>query len=290
MHREKFEARRPSEEARREERKAAGALCQILCAFFVLLCACARLFVAGPKDFSQLDAALLAGEEGRETALSLAKGRAAFDHLVSLLEGVLVPGEDSARAWGAYHVLVLSGEEGLAALRRAPRTGPIQKLALLRASRRLGLAEEPSSAFAADLCAASRVAPSGLLLRYEAGLETVEGRLSLEIDGEGRARLVVGKIAQAPQVHLAQISAIELGFLLEKACRSAFWELTPLRSLGGEGEDQVKLVIELPSAEGVLQEEISLWGAEWRQGPTSSLARLLDATAARCQKGGLLRL
>lgn len=251
--------------------------------------ACPHPKVQPAPDFSALDTLLSQGEERRLEAISLVKDSASFSHVVSLLKGVEEPGRPSAMAWGAHHALIALGEPSLLALQKKEPETPMERFTASRIARHLGLEAPPLSAFGTAFCGSLR-APEQITLRYETGKEEVEGRVSFVLQGNGQARLIVKHTIKPILSRSFTLSPIELEFLLEKACASYFWESFPTRSRGADGEDAVSFSIEVGSINGQdpQTQSISLWGEEWRRGPTERLAKLLDATVARGKQTSLL--
>ena len=259
-------------------------LCLLLCSLW----ACPKpKKVETPRDFTALDALLLEGEPRREEAQARLTDRASLSHVLSLLHQYETPGDAAALAWGAHHVLLGLGEPALLSLRERQDKTPLERFTEARLLRRLGLAEAPKTAFSEAFCQGTRRGP--VLLRYESGREEAEGRTSLQIDGEGRARLSIKHTIKPLFTRSFALSEIELGFLLDRVCASYFWEEFPARAQGADGEDGVLFSVSItPEEQGALKAERTVWGGEWRLGPTERLAKMLDATVARGKQTSLL--
>jgi hypothetical protein len=260
----------------------------ILCLVLALLVACPRTRVApAPPDYTTIHTLLLQGESGRAAAQAQIQEERDYLHVISLLSQFDSPGDGAMLAWGAHHALLGLGESALALLqKKAPRT-PMERFTEERLLRRLGQAMAPPSAFSEVFCrGASRGA---VLLRYEAGREEAEGRVSFQVNEAGQASLLVKHTIKAPFYRSFTLSPIELGFLFDRVCASHFWEPFPRRERGADGEDAVTLSISVtPEAQGALVEDTTVWGGEWRAGPTERLAKMLDATVARGKQTSLL--
>lgn len=240
-----------------------------------------RAGVPGAPDWSALDLALVGGEAGEARAAGLATTEEARAHLVDLLGGLGQPGEPSARAWGAYHVLLGMGEPARAALSARPGDEWAEELGA-RIGRRLRGAR-PSGPAAAVVCDPP-AAPAPWELGYRAGIAEQLGRVTLTLAEPGAGRVLVERVPEGNVSRPVQLTAVEASFLVEKLCQAAPWELPAGRALGAPGEDRVTLSFR----RGEVSWEFTFWGEEFRRGPTRSLFRGLEAVSQRAQSGGLL--
>jgi hypothetical protein len=239
-----------------------------------------------PRDFTKLDALLLEGEPRRQEAQEELTDQASFSHVISLLAQYEAPGEAATLAWNAHHALLGLGEPALLSLQERQDKTPMERFTEARLLRRMGLQEAPPSDFYEAFCRGTR--RGAVLLRYESGREEAGGRLSLQIDGEGRARLSIKHIIKPFFSRSFTLSEIELSFLFDRVCASYFWEDFPRREQGAAGEEGVFFSISLTPEEQSSSEELVVWEGEWRVGPTERLAKMLDATVARGKQTSLL--
>jgi hypothetical protein len=240
-----------------------------------------------PKDFSALHALLLEGEPRRAEAGKQIKDERDYAHVISLLSQFNTPGEAATLAWNAHHTLLSLGEAALTEIQKKTTNSAMERFTEERLRRRLGQITAPPSAFSEVFCnGASR---GVVALRYETGREEAEGRVLFQVNGLGQASLLVKHTIKAPFYRSFTLSPIELGFLFDRVCASYFWEPFPTRESGASGEDAVTFSISVtPEGREATVEDMTVWGGEWRIGPTERLAKMLDATVARGKQTSLL--
>jgi hypothetical protein len=260
--------------------------------FFLLLvfiAACPRTtkVTATPRDYTVINALLLQGEPKRAEAQTKIKDEQDFAHVISLLSQFESPGDGALLAWNAHHALLALGEPALLSLQKRASLSPMERFTEERILRRLGQQMAPPSAFSEVFCSGAN--RGAVLLRYEAGREEAEGRISFQVNEAGQASLLVKHTIKAPFYRSFTLSPIELGFLFDRVCASYFWEPFPTRERGAEGEDAVTLSISVtPEGQSAIVEDTTIWGGEWRAGPTERVAKMLDATVSRGKQTSLL--
>lgn len=196
---------------------------------------------------------------------------------------ILSNGAESTAGWRALDALSLLGDAGIDALRQAGQELPHAERALAFAYRWL-THRRGDPADAAHLPFIARLdrlieqpdSRGNFLLTWTAVDSAIHGSRRLQILGDGE-RLVTLRPpgATVASTRRSNLSPMQLHGLLKALRYAAVWLLQPLREHGLPDEPRPTLEIQLGLGEPFTQ-AVAMWNGEWRLGPASQLADLLD--------------
>jgi hypothetical protein len=233
-----------------------------------------------------LDGLLLAGDPRAIDRLRIL-GHGGASYVARRFARVLGGASDALLGWRALDLLALLGPAGLAALGEARQQMPHAESALAFAQDwlafRRGSPPPPEHApfvHALEQLAKHPERRGHFRLSWSAYDSPIHGANRLEVLGSGD-RIVTSRPpgSAVPSTRRTQLAPHHLTVLLEALVASGPWLLRPLRPQGSPDEPRPSLEIQLDSDER-LTRKLAMWNGEWRQGPASRLASLLDQLAA----------
>lgn len=230
---------------------------------------------------SELDTALFSGESLSERLSDYGSGGAAF--AARRIGRLLSANAESVVGWRALDALSLLGQEGIDAVSAARTDIPHAAIAL-------GFAEEylrhkaghsPHHSHLPFITTLDRLenddtSRGNFLLTWTAFDSPIHGNRQLQVLGKGQC-IVTSRAAGAAvtSTKRAMLSPMQMKQLLVSLRYAAVWLLRPLRKQGMPDEPCPSLEIQLALGEPYAR-QIGMWNGEWRHGPGSQLADLLD--------------
>lgn len=239
---------------------------------------------AGIDDAAEasLDAALLSG---RSDVVDLLRqyGIGGAKFAARRVARILSAGGESTIGWRALDALALLGDFGFQALVEARPELPHAEAALAFGEdwlrHRRGDAPGPEHLrFYTQL---ERIVQQpdqrgNFLLTWTAVDSDIHGTRRLQLFGNGE-RIVTHRApgAVVPATRRSFLNAMQLQAVVEALRFGAVWLLRPLREMGLPDEPRPTLEVQLGLGDPFTR-QIAMWNGEWRLGPASQLADLLD--------------
>ena len=231
---------------------------------------------------AQLDLALLTADPGLIDRLRLyGEGGAAF--AARRIARILSSGAETATGWRALDAITLLGDSGLRAVGEARQQIPHAETALRFAEEwiRHRRGEPPPQPHLPFLTTLDRIieqpdSRGNFLLTWTAVDSDIHGTRRLQIFGNGE-RIVTGRAPRSPNVSTrrSNLTRMQMQTLVEALRYAAVWLLRPLREVGLPDEPRPSLEVQLALGEP-FSRNVAMWNGEWRLGPASPLADLLD--------------
>lgn len=235
---------------------------------------------------AKLDAALYAGE-ARLLDLLRHHGAGGVAFAARRVARVLSPGAESVSGWRALDALALLGPGALEAVQVARDEIPHAEPALAFAARWLGfrhgaLPEPHDLPFVTML---ERIVQEpgtrGNLLVGWTGVDSaIHGLRRVQIFGNGE-RIVTSREPSETfnRTRRTMLRPHEMQAVVEAIRSSAVWLAVPLREQGLPDEPRPVFEVQLGMGAPFCR-QVSMWNGEWRHGPASNLADLLDRLAS----------
>ncbi|MEZ4327255.1 MAG: hypothetical protein R3B40_18705 [Polyangiales bacterium] len=233
-----------------------------------------------------LDAALYAGE-ARLLDLLRHYGEGGVAFAARRVARVLSPGAESVSGWRALDALALLGPEALTAVGVAREEIPHAEPALAFAARWLafrrgGLPEPHDLPFVTML---ERIVQEpgtrGNLQVAWTGVDSaIHGLRRVQVFGNGE-RIVTSRAPGETfnSTRRTMLRPHEMQALVEAVRASAVWLAAPLREQGLPDEPRPTFEIQLGMGAPFCR-QVAMWNGEWRCGPASNLADLMDRLAS----------
>ncbi|MCB9601831.1 MAG: hypothetical protein R3B99_25770 [Polyangiales bacterium] len=243
---------------------------------------------------TRLDDLLLRGDPDLVRHLHpFGRGGAAF--AARRVARILSAGGESTLGWRALDALSLLGDAGVEAVHEARGQLPHAETALAFAEdwlrhRRGQPTSDHHLPFVTRL---ERVLEQpdqrgNFLLTWTAVDSDIHGSRRLQVFGNGE-RIVTARLPGASVAHTRRsyLAPQQLQVLLEALRDAAMWLLRPLRDRGLPDEPRPTLEVQLALGEPFTR-NVALWNGEWRLGPASSLADLLDRLSQSASPDSML--
>lgn len=239
----------------------------------------------------RLDDALLSGSSEVVSQLK-ALGDAGATFAARRVARILSSGGESTIGWRALDALALLGEPGLQALREAREQLPHAYAALSYAEDWLDhrRGESATSEHLPFVTMLERIVAQpdqrgNFLLSWTAVDSPVHGTRRLQLLGSGE-RIVVHRAPgeTTPTTRRLALGAMPMQAVVEALRYSAVWLLRPLREQGLPDEPRPALEVQLALGDPFVR-TVAMWNGEWRLGPASALASLLDRLADTSPQG-----
>lgn len=237
-------------------------------------------------DEAALDEALLRGDGDLIDRL-VAFGPGGLAYLVRRIARMSAAGSETTAGFRALPLLERFGDEGINACDRAIAELPHGEAALRYARdwlahRRGAPPPEDRLRFVnmLDRLVRERDARGNFVLSWTPYDSAIHGTRRLEVFGD-RERVVTDRSPadDVPRTRRTQITELQLDGLMQALRLSGVWLLRPLRPRGLPDEPRPTLEVQLGLGEPY-SHEVAMWNGQWRQGPASHLADLLDRLAA----------
>jgi len=229
-----------------------------------------------------LDMALLRGTDGLVDMLRrYGTGGAIF--AARRVARVLSSGGESTVGWRALDALSLLGDAGIEAIRETRQQIPHAEQALAFAEEwlRHRKAGEVATEHLPFLTMLERVieqpdSRGNFLLTWTAVDSEIHGTRRLQVFGNGE-RIVSGRVpgGTVATTRRSNLNRMQMQTLMEALRYGAVWLLRPLREHGLPDEPRPTLEVQLALGDPFTR-RVGMWNGEWRLGPASQLADLLD--------------
>jgi hypothetical protein len=229
-----------------------------------------------------LDAALLGGHADTVDRLRhYGIGGAKF--AARRVARILSPGGESTVGWRALDALALLGDFGLQALMETRTQLPHAESALAFGEawlrHRRGDGPDPGDLrffTQLDRVVSQPDQRGTFLVTWTPVDSEIHGSRRLQLFGNGE-RIVTARPpgAVVGATRRSFLNAMQLQAVVEALRFGAVWLLRPLREMGLPDEPRPTLEVQLGLGE-VFSRQIAMWNGEWRLGPASQLAELLD--------------
>jgi len=234
---------------------------------------------------ASLDTALLCDDPALSTMLgAYGDGGAAF--LARRVARVLSPGSESTIGWRAFHALARMGSAGIEAATRAREEVPHAATALdatiAWTQHLMGHAAPPAHLPFATQLEQIIYQPEmrgNFFLSWTAYESAVHGARRVELMGNGQ-RIISTRttLDDLPRVTRGSLSEGQVRMVLEALRGAAVWSLSPLRQRALPDEPMPTLDVRLALG-NQFHRQVAMLNGEWRQGPGTFLAALLDRLA-----------
>ncbi len=235
---------------------------------------------------AKLDGALYAGE-AQLLDLLRHHGVGGVAFAARRVARVLSPGAESIAGWNALDALALLGRQAIDAVHVAREEIPHAERALAFAARwlsfRHGAPPDPYDLPFVTMLEriVQEPASRGNLLVSWTGVDSaIHGLRRVQIFGNGE-RIVTSRDpgSEFSRTRRTMLRPHEMQALVEAIRSSAIWLAGPLREQGLPDEPRPSFEVQLGIG-GPFTRQVSMWNGEWRRGPSSNLAELMDRLAS----------
>jgi hypothetical protein len=208
---------------------------------------------------------------------------------------ILSAGGESTLGWRALDALSLLGDEGIRAVHEHRTVLPHAQSALSFAEEwlRHRRGENAPHAHLPFVSMLERVLAQpdqrgNFLLTWTAVDSDIHGARRLQIFGNGE-RIVTTRLpgASVANTRRSYLGASQMQTVVESLRDAAVWLLRPLRERGLPDEPRPTLEVQLALGEPFTR-NVALWNGEWRLGPASTLADLLDRLSQSASPDSML--